>query len=68
MQIFEKCKTTKATSGRSAYTPALYQIKSAIGKNSLFVPVPGQNLRRSSRGDSAVVAICYDDSRVVAQK
>src|SRR6218665_3518339 len=39
---------TKATSGRSAYSSALYQIKSTIAK--LLVSLSGQNPGRSSRG------------------
>jgi len=52
---------------RSAYSPAPYQIKSTIAK--LFVSAPGQNLGRSSRGDSmdgATVAISDDGGHVVA--
>src|SRR6218665_184107 len=45
---------TKATSGRPAYSLALYQIKSAIAKllASFWCRCTGQNPGRSSRGDS----------------
>jgi len=38
-----------------AYSPALYQIQSAIAK--LLVSVPGQNPQRSGRGDSVVLPL-----------
>src|SRR6218665_1019726 len=43
---------TKAASGRPAYSPAFYQIKSAIAR--LLVSVPGQSPVRSSRLGSCV--------------
>jgi len=59
----------KATSGRPAYSPALYQIQSAIAK--LFVSVPGQNPGRSryiGKQRGANVAICEDGGRVMVKE
>jgi len=56
MQISENFSApTKATLRRADYSPALYQIQSAIAK--LLVSVPGQNPGRSSRGDSVVLRL-----------
>jgi len=67
MQISENFSApTKATSGRPAYSPVLFQIKSAIA--NLLVSLPGQNQGQAKTQHGATVAVGDDGGRAVAQE